>query len=246
MRIGVRGHDIAEHSPETLCRALHMLGVTEVQLVIHKSFPDFDFSDDALQALREALERYQIHIAVYGCYIDPLTESGRETFLRHISYAKFLGAGCIATESAVGITDLQNDPNVYASLVQTFSNFAVEAKKRTMNIAIETVWAHPICSPEKTAALLRDVSAENLKVILDPLNLTETPDETQERALTAQALAAYGDKIIAVHWKKPHIEETHPAIAYAKMHNAVTVITEGLTGEALRRVIAEMKLCQEE
>lgn len=242
MRIGVRGHDIAEHSPETLCRALQTLGVAEIQLVVHKSFPNFDFSDGALRTLREALERYQIRIAVYGCYIDPLTESGRETFRRHISYARFLNAGCIATESAVGITDLQNDPNVYASLVQTFSIFAAEAKKQAMHVAIETVWAHPICSPEKTAALLRDVSAENLKVILDPLNLTKIPDEAREDALTEQALAAYGDKIIAVHWKKPHMEINHPAIAFAETHDAVIVITEGLTGEALRRVIAEMKI----
>ena len=241
MRFGVRGHDIAEHSPETLCRALHELGVAELQLVIPKSFPDFDFSDAALHALRETLERDQIHIAVYGCYIDPLSEVGRETFLRHISYARFLGAGCIATESAVGITDLQNDIKVYDSLVQTFSGFAAEAKKQKMNVAIETVWAHPICSPEKTAALLRDVSAENLNVILDPLNLTQRPDESLERELTAQALACYGERITAVHWKKTTIDENHPAIVFAKAHDAVTVITEGLTGDALRRAVAQMK-----
>jgi hypothetical protein len=41
LRIGVRGHDVPAENADSLCSQLCALGVDEIQLVVHKSFPQF-------------------------------------------------------------------------------------------------------------------------------------------------------------------------------------------------------------
>lgn len=240
VKAGIRAHDIAADSPQALCRALNQLHVSEIQLVAHKSFTNFRYSEAEILKLKQVFDQYEIHVAVYGCYIDPLTEEGRERFHTHIQYAKILNSGAIATESAVGSTQLQEDEAVYRSLVEVFRSFARDAEEQGVRFAVETVWAHPIHSPEKTRRLLEDVAADNLYVILDPVNLTREPDDTWERSLSRQAVELYGNRILAVHWKKSALDLSHPAIVFASEKTDVTVITEGLTGDTLQSVIKEM------
>lgn len=235
MKIGVRGHDIEAHDPEKLCKELNALGVRNIQLVIHKSFPGFCFTDDEMQSLKRVLGHYGIHVAIYGCYIDPLVQADREKFHQHIRYAKMLDADVIATESAVGITQLQEDEAVYQKLVEMFRSFANDAQEVGIPIAIETVWAHPIHSPEKTKRLLDDVGTENMQVILDPVNLSAAGDVWEEYKESQKAVELYGDRIVALHWKKSEIDPSHPALAFATTHENVAVITEGITGENLSK-----------
>ena len=110
MRIGLRGHDVSADNPEELCRKIVALGVNEIQLVVHKSFPDFQYNAENIQVLANVFVQNHIQVAVYGCYIDPLTPSGQERFLEHIRYAKKLNADVIATESAIGKTAATDDP----------------------------------------------------------------------------------------------------------------------------------------
>lgn len=241
MRIGVRGHDIEAHEPEVLCKKLNALKVSYIQLVIHKSFPEFRFTDGEVLSLKRVLDHYGIHVAVYGCYIDPLVQADREKFHRHIRYAKMLGAEVIATESAVGITQLQEDEAVYQKLVEVFRSFAIDAKEVGIPVAIETVWAHPIHSPEKTRRLLEDVGVENMRVILDPVNLSAAGDAQEEWVRSQRAVELYGDRIVAIHWKNSEIDQAHPALVFAAAHENVTVITEGITGENLSKVTDLLK-----
>lgn len=241
MKIGIRAHDIAANSPEALCQCLNRLQVREIQLVAHKSFPDFRYSEREIQKLKQVFDQYGIHVAVYGCYIDPLTKEGQERFHTHIRYAEILGSGVIATESAVGTTKLQEDERVYHDLVEVFRGFARDGADHGVRVAVETVLAHPICSPEKTRRLLEDVASDNLYGILDPGNLAGEGDDAKERAISQRGIALYGSRISAIHWKKPNLEEAHPALQFAAGQENVPVITEGLTGETLEALIHEMK-----
>lgn len=241
MRLGTRGHDVQAANPEELCRKLIALGVNEIQLVAHKSFPDFQYSDANIQALAATLAKNDIRVAVYGCYIDPLTSEGEQRFIEHIRYAKMLNAGMIATETALGATKLQNDEDCYQKLVRVFRTFTEEGKKLGVRIGVETVSAHPICDGQKTKRLLDDVKADNLYVILDPHNLHDG-DISVMRAMTEEAISLYGDRIAAVHWKDAFAVKEDPAFRFAEENSeAVVLITEGLTGEALTKVIGEIK-----
>ena len=246
MRIGVRGHDIAAHTPQALCEKLEALGVQEIQLVAHRSFPDFVYSEETIRDLAEMFKRHGVHVAVYGCYIDPLSDEGQARFHAHIRYAQLLNAGCIATETALGITNAQNDEARYQALVPVFRRFADDAAAHNVRCAVETVWVHPLCSPEKTARLIADVVSDNLYAILDPVNLRESEVDPHRAEKTRRAVELYGGKILAVHWKDAQADANDPAIQFALKNENVTVITEGLTGETLKNTIQQLKQIGEE
>ena len=239
--IGVRGHDIPSQSADTLCSQLCALGVTKIQLVVHKSFPQFIYNRKRVEALAEVFNHYGIRIAVYGCYIDPLSDEGQARFHEHIRYAQLLNAGCIATETALGVTTAQNDEARYQALVPVFRRFADDSATHGVRCAVETVWVHPICSPEKTARLFADVGSDNLYAILDPVNLLENEADPHRAEKTQRAIELYGDKILAVHWKDAQADAADPAIQFACKNPAVTVITEGLTGERLSTVLSQLR-----
>ena len=88
MRIGVRGHDITADTAWALCKKLDVLGVHEIQLVTHKSFPGFVYSEETVCDIAASFQRHGIHAAVYGCYIDPLSDEGQARFHEHIRYAQ--------------------------------------------------------------------------------------------------------------------------------------------------------------
>ena len=73
LRIGVRGHDVPAENVDSLCSQLCALEVNEIQLVVHKSFPQFIYNRKHIETLAETFQNSGIHIAVYGCYIDPLS-----------------------------------------------------------------------------------------------------------------------------------------------------------------------------
>mgnify|MGYP002524325947 FL=1 len=246
MRLGVRGHDITAGTPWALGEKLDALGVHEIQLVAHKSFPGFAYSEETIGDLASSFQRHGIHVAVYGCYIDPLSDEGQARFHEHIRYAQILNAGCIATETALGITNAQNDEVRYQALVSVFRRFADDAAAHNVRCAVETVWVHPLCSPEKTARLFSDVGSDNLYAILDPVNLLESDADPHRAEKTRRAIELYGDKILAVHWKDARADANDPAIQFALKNETVTVITEGLTGETLKNTIQQLKQIGEE
>lgn len=246
MRLGVRGHDITADTPWALCEKLDALGVHEIQLVAHKSFPGFAYSEETIGDLAASFQRHGIHIAVYGCYIDPLSDEGQARFHEHIRYAQILNAGCIVTETALGVTNAQNDEARYQALVPVFRRFADDAAAHNVRCAVETVWVHPLCSPEKTAQLISDVGSDNLYAILDPVNLLESDADPRRAEKTRRAIELYGNKILAVHWKDAQANANDPALQFACENENITVITEGLTGETLKNTIQQLKQIGEE
>lgn len=241
MRYGTRGHDIAANTPETLCASLNALGISEIQLVAHKSFPGFRYCEESIRELAECFARHGIRVAVYGCYIDPLTQEGQQRFLEHIRYAKLLNAGAIATESAVGVTALQKDEKAYAALVEAFRTFAEAGAAEGVRVAVETVSVHPICDAQKTKRLLDDVGSDNLYVILDPKNLMHHENDPHTVELAEEAIRLYGDRIAAAHWKEPDAPKDHPVIEFVKNRKETVLITEGLSGEDLAGFIRKIK-----
>lgn len=241
MRLGIRGHDVAAETPEALCEGLIAMGVRELQLVAHKSFPAFSYSEENISALGQALRRYGIETAVYGCYIDPLTEEGQLRFHQHIRYARLLNAGCIATETAPGVTTAQEDETRFRALIPVFRDFAEDAAAQGVRCAVETVWAHPLCSPEKTARLFADVGSDNLYAILDPVNLVKDSADPRRAERTRRAVMLYGSRVLAVHWKDSRLDAEDPALRLARESGNITVITEGLTGNTLKNVIQQLK-----
>ena len=146
----------------------------------------------------------------------------------------------------MGVTAAQNDEARYQALVPVFRRFADDASAHNVRCAVETVWVHPLCSPEKTAQLISDVGSDNLYAILDPVNLLESDADPRRAEKTRRAIELYGNKILAVHWKDAQANANDPAIQFALKNKNVTVITEGLIGGTLKNTIQQLKQIGEE
>ena len=236
IRLAVRAHDIPANSPEELCTRLAELGVRDIQLVAHKSFPGFVYSDDAVRSLSAYLRRAGVRVAVYGCYIDPATEEGRVRFVRHIRWAAMMGAEAIATETGVAADTVPCEEGAYREMERTFRMFAHEAVRFGVRAAVETVGVHPISTPQQTKRLLD--GAPGLAAVLDAENLRMHPacgDPAQ------QALDLYGDRVAAVHWKAYGRGEDEFLLDWLRSRPDVPLVTEGLTGDALEQTLNALR-----
>lgn len=237
LRLAVRAHDIPAEDPKELCEKLLALPVREIQLVPHKSFPDFVYDYDHVEQLAQQLKKCGIHVAVYGCYIDPLSPGGRERFLRHIHFAAQFGADCIATESALqprsGLTEQEHE-----LLKGTFAQFARQARQCGLCAAVETVAIHPVATPQQTLELLRQVPG--LRAILDAENL-RGPHPVRGADPALQALDLYGGCVAAVHWKSGDAMADPAILAWLKEHPQVPLVTEGICGSALTTFLDTIK-----
>ena len=238
MRVAVRAHDITAKTPEELCEKLHSLGVSEIQLVPHKSFPNFVYNKENILTLSKTLSQNGIHVAVYGRYIDPVTDEGIKTFIQHIEYAKILNADVIATESAVKPVEFPCDQRIYDALRESFQMFCSLGQKYHVKVAVETVQIHPVNTVQQTYELLKKVDCSNFGVILDPANLSMENEDLQE-SYARQAIELYGKSILAVHWKKELVGSQHSVLNWLQNQDAVPLITEGITETSLRHIIPQ-------
>lgn len=233
LRLAVRAHDIPAENPQELCERLLALQVHEIQLVAHKSFPDFVYDDAHVKELAQQLRQHKIRVAVYGCYIDPLSPQGCKRFLQHIRFAAQLEAACIATESAV-VPGQRLTPQEYEQLEQTFAKFARQALQCGVHAAIETVAVHPVATPQQTLKLLQ--KAPGLRAILDAENLRASQWPGAEDP-ARQALDLYGGCLAAVHWKSCDAQADPEILAWLREHPQVPLVTEGITGSALATLL---------
>lgn len=233
IRLAVRAHDVPCRDAESLCGALRELGVRDIQLAPHKSFPGFDYTEESVAALADVLRAHGVRVAVYGCYIDPAAPEGEARFLRHIRFAEMLGAQVIATETGVTVSDGSLSEETYARLVRAFRAFVREADGRPVTVAAEAVAVHPIATPDRMRRLLDDVPG--LAAVFDPENLRMNGTEGEDPA--RRALSLYGGRVAAVHWKRRSAGEDAFVADWLEEHPEIPLITEELTGEDLRRVL---------
>ena len=99
LSFGMRCHDICPKMPmEELFQEVRANQIDQIQLAFGKSISDYDFSVGHYSPgfgryIASLLEKNQIHVAVLGCYINPIhpIESRRQAevakFIEHLKYA---------------------------------------------------------------------------------------------------------------------------------------------------------------
>lgn len=235
--IGTRGHDVPSESPEALCNSLNTLGLGHVQLVLHKSFAGFAYTAHTIATVAVQMRTHAICTAVYGCYIDPRTQEGRARFLEQMHYAKQLGATVIATETSTGDAVFTGSAEqAYAVVLDAFRLFAAQADALGVDFAVEAVKGHPIDTPAQTQRLLLDIASPHMRVVFDPANLIDSTNVACQQEIFAQALALYGERIAAVHYKdRPDVDYT--TVLRFALQKQIPVICEDITGTQLERAI---------
>lgn len=218
LSFGMRCHDICPKMPmEDVFREVKANHIDQIQLAFGKSISDYDFSaghysPGFARYIRSLLEKNNIHVAVLGCYINPVNpvEAKRQAevakFVEHLKYAKIIGADMVGTETGRMDPDMRVTPETftetsYQLLLKSMREIVSKAEKLGVTVGVEGVFNHTLYSPAMMKRFLEDMDSPNVEVILDPVNLIH-PEETEcQGEVIDKAFAYYGDKITMVHMK---------------------------------------------
>ncbi len=207
---GMRGHDLADNF-EDMCKAANKADIRNLQFAMAKTMSDIDFnsigySEKVAKRVADAFTENKIKISVLGCYIDPITEETLEgqlaKFESFIRYAGALDATVIGTETG-SLEALEDTHSEYAfgRLIKSLERLVPVAEKYGVNIGIEPVWLHTVYSVDVMKRVLDYFKSDNLKVILDPINLLNDDNYINHRQIVENAIEAFGDKIMSLHLK---------------------------------------------
>ena len=68
-------------------------------------------------------------------------------------------------------------------------------------MAIEPVWKHIVCTPERARTVLDAIGSRNLRIIFDPVNILYPGNLKEREELFDRAINLLGDDIAVVHLK---------------------------------------------
>lgn len=215
---GMRCHDICPKADmETVFQSVEDCGIHQIQLAFGKSISDYDFSyghysPGLARMIREKLDSHRIHVAVLGCYINPVHPDEEQRtleinrFIEHLKYAKVIGADMVGTETGRYDPDMKVVPYTYTEgcyqrFADTMRRIVSAAENLGVTVGIEAVHDHTLYCPELMKRFLDEIQSPCVEAILDPVNLISAKDSENQEAVIEKALRLYGDKISAVHLK---------------------------------------------
>ena len=218
LSFGMRCHDICPKMPmEELFQEVRANQIDQIQLAFGKSISDYDFSVGHYSPgfgryIASLLEKNQIHVAVLGCYINPIhpIESRRQAevakFIEHLKYAKIIGADMVGTETGRLDPDMKVTPETftetaYQRLLKSMREIVSAAEKLGVTVGVEGVFDHTLYSPAMMKRFLEDIDSPNVEVILDSVNLIHPDEVERQEEVIDKAFAYYGDRITMLHMK---------------------------------------------
>lgn len=227
MNCGMRCHDLcAKADIDTVLDTVKENGIHQIQLAFGKSISGFDFapghySPGMAHMIAEKLKERDIHVAVLGCYINPIhpdrevRQASIAKFIEHLKYAKIIGADLVGTETGRYSRDFSVVPETYTEesyqiFLDTMGQIVRAAEKLGATVGVEAVHDHTLCTPDKMRRFLDDIDSPNVEAILDPVNLISAKNYKEQDAVIARALELYGDRVSMLHIKDFRMENGEP------------------------------------
>lgn len=218
MKIGVRAHDYGKMKIEELAEKLHEAGYQAAQLALPKVFTEIgsyeSITPSHLERIRNAFEKYQIEIPVFGCYMDignpdtEVREYAVKTLKMCLAYSKEIGAKTVGTETAYLLLTKEEKRIWYPYMLDSLKRVMDEAARLDVKLAIEPVYGHPLDSLEAVLDVMGQIGDEtHLRMILDPSNLLEFPDRTVQEEYWENWMEYTGKYIAAIHMKDFVLDE---------------------------------------
>lgn len=217
MQVGIRLHDIAPGTLEERVKLAHEQGFTCGHLALSKTVTEHSVENTALTPgyatyLRKMFARYDVDIAVLGCYLnlahpDPEElKKIQQKYFAHLRFASMLGCSVVGTETGAPNAEYRSEPACHTEeALQTFiTNFrpVVEcAEKFGVIMAIEPVWSHIVYNSKQALKVLKAINSPNLQIILDPVNLLGMENYENHEAVFAEAIEDLGEYTAVIHMK---------------------------------------------
>lgn len=230
MNYGMRCHDICQPgSVDAVGKAVKENGILQIQLALGKSFSEYNFncghySPGLAHMIADKLEDNGIHVAVLGCYINPVNpnEAQRQAevrkFIEHLKYARIIGADMVGTEtgrydSAFKVTPYTYTEGCYQLLLKSMREIVAAAEKLGVIVGVEGVHNHTLYSPEMMKRFLDDIASPNVEVILDPVNFMSAENYKNQDEVIDKSFELFGDRISMIHVKDFIMTEAGPGSA---------------------------------
>lgn len=219
MNIGIRLHDVCGDTLEQKLQNAKAQGFRCAHVALSKVIAGFEMNDapklltPAFAAqLRALFARYDMRIAVLGCYLNPATpdmeeyQRNVEIYKAHLRFAPLLGAEVVGTETgnlntAYAPDEESHTPEALRLLIERLAPLVRCAQDCGTVLAIEPVCRHIVDTPERAAQVLSAYPTRHLAIILDMVNLLNMRNYLCMEAMTARCEALFGDRIRVLHMK---------------------------------------------
>lgn len=219
MEIGIRLHDTSGSNLEEHLRNAREQGFSCVHIAMSKVVPGFKMADapelltDALaDEVRGLLEKYNQRCVLLGCYLNlcnPDLSAHERTLMNyraHLRFGKKIGALMVGTETGAPNIGYKSCPECRTEeslrlFIERVKPVVRWAEEEGMMLAIEPVTRHIVCTAERCQRVLAEVHSENLRVILDAVNLLDRENVHQAQEVVTDAIARLGDSAELLHIK---------------------------------------------
>ena len=217
MQLGIRLHDIEKAPLQERLRIAARQGFACGHLALSKVISEYSVADSALTPgfacyLKNLFAEAGIDIAVLGCYLNlanPNEESLqkiRSRYLAHIRFASLLGAGVVGTETgavneAYKFEERNHSEEALEIFIRNLRPVVEYAEKMGVIFAIEPVFKHIVCNPQRASRVLDEIGSPNLQIIFDPVNLLDISNYRNRELIIHEAVETLGKDIAVVHIK---------------------------------------------
>jgi len=219
MNIGLRLHDTISGTLEERLRYVKGQGFSCAHIALSKVLDGFRMEDaparlteEFAAELRADFEKTGLDCVLLGCYLnlanpDPEErERTLEIYRAHIRFAPMMGAAMVGTETPANPKsrfdkDPWKDEEAFRFLIDCLKPAVRCAEEAGTILAVEPVYCHIVSTPERAERMLAEIDSENLRIILDGVNLLGP--ETYERAeeIIREAIRRLGDRVTLLHMK---------------------------------------------
>lgn len=217
MQVGIRLHDVAPGTIEERVKTARSQGFKCAHIALAKLIDDYSTDDAALTPglamyLKKVFAQNDLDIAVLGCYLNLATpdrealKKNTERYKAHMRFASLLGCGVVGSETGAPNTDYHFEEACYSEdalklFIENVRPVVEYAEKAGVIFALEPVIRHIVYNPERARRVLDEINSPNLQIILDPLNLIDSWNVKDYKAIIRNAVDVLGPDVAIVHVK---------------------------------------------
>ena len=217
LNLGVRAHDFGRQPVQSLATSIASSGFGCVQLALNKAIAGLnltpgDLTPELARDLGQAFRWQGVKIAVLGCYINPLHPDTKtrarllQFFGDHLRVARDFGCPLVALESGSLNADYSphpanHDEPAFQTLLTSLEPLVVLAEELDVCVGLEAVTTHTVSSANKMRRVLDTLRSRHLKVVLDPVNLLNAGNVSQQQRIVTEAFDLLGPDVAVLHAK---------------------------------------------
>ena len=201
------------NDPEALVAQLQAIGVEGCGMV-----PEQEYTPQKVTALKSAFAEAKLFLGEYTMYgagwpLASESEAEREEGVahihRHLEHCRDLGVVCLGLSAITNEGgDLWSEA-VWNRLVLGFGEVMPEAERLGGDVTVHPGNRGPFDSPSQLRRLLDEVKSPNLKVMLDPVNMSNHRVVHNYTDFLNYCFDELGDHIIGAHAKDLAFDNTH-------------------------------------